>query len=314
MGFFGKLFDKKECSICGGEIGLLGNRKLEDGNCCKECARKLSPLFSDRRHSTVEEIKAQLAYRAENEKLLDSFHPDITYGEGEKVYVDRSAQKFIVTRMTKWRDTNPDLISFSQVIGIDTDIREHKDEIYYKDSEGKNQSYNPRRYEYEYEFKVVIRINSPWFDEVDIELSEGHRPDSRYSPAYREYEYQMNDLVSVLSGRGSTSPAFGQNTPPTPESMAAKLISEMESAKVSMMEAAGVPENVISSVKTGWVCESCGSSNTGKFCQNCGAKQPEKIDPSDIVCDKCSWTPAPGEAIPKFCPNCGDPINADDIN
>ena len=44
MGFFGKLFEKKECSICGGEIGLLGNRKLEDGNCCKECAAKLSPL------------------------------------------------------------------------------------------------------------------------------------------------------------------------------------------------------------------------------------------------------------------------------
>ena len=24
MGFFGKLFEKKECSVCGGEIGLLG--------------------------------------------------------------------------------------------------------------------------------------------------------------------------------------------------------------------------------------------------------------------------------------------------
>ena len=35
MGLFGKIFDKKECSICGGEIGLLGNRKLEDGNLCR---------------------------------------------------------------------------------------------------------------------------------------------------------------------------------------------------------------------------------------------------------------------------------------
>ena len=57
MGFFGKLFEKKECSVCGGEIGLLGNRKLEDGNLCKSCAAKLSPWFSDRRQSTVEEIK-----------------------------------------------------------------------------------------------------------------------------------------------------------------------------------------------------------------------------------------------------------------
>ena len=59
MGFF----DKKYCDVCGEKIGLLGNRKLEDGNLCKECASKLSPFFSDRKSSTVEEIKQQLAYR-----------------------------------------------------------------------------------------------------------------------------------------------------------------------------------------------------------------------------------------------------------
>lgn len=67
------LFDKKYCDICGEKIGFLGNRKLEDGNLCKECAGKLSPFFSDRRRSTVEDIKRQLAYRAENEKKLTDF-------------------------------------------------------------------------------------------------------------------------------------------------------------------------------------------------------------------------------------------------
>lgn len=67
------LFDKKYCDICGEKIGLLGNRKLEDGNLCKDCARKLSPFFSERRSSTVEDIKRQLAYRAENEKKLAGF-------------------------------------------------------------------------------------------------------------------------------------------------------------------------------------------------------------------------------------------------
>ena len=42
------LFDKKYCDICGEKIGLLGNRKLEDGNLCKNCAAKLSPFFSER--------------------------------------------------------------------------------------------------------------------------------------------------------------------------------------------------------------------------------------------------------------------------
>ena len=42
------LFDKKFCDFCGNKIGLLGNRKLEDANMCKECASKLSPWFKSR--------------------------------------------------------------------------------------------------------------------------------------------------------------------------------------------------------------------------------------------------------------------------
>ena len=54
------LFDKKYCDVCGEKIGLLGNKKLEDANLCKNCASKLSPWFHERRHSTLDEIKAQL--------------------------------------------------------------------------------------------------------------------------------------------------------------------------------------------------------------------------------------------------------------
>ena len=63
MGLFGKLFERKVCDICGEEIKLLGNRKLEDGNLCKACAEKLSPWFDDRRHSTVAQIKEQIDKR-----------------------------------------------------------------------------------------------------------------------------------------------------------------------------------------------------------------------------------------------------------
>ena len=67
------LFDKKICDICGEKIGLLGNRKLDDGNLCKDCAKKLSPWFEDRRHSTVEDIKRQLEYREKNKKAVMDF-------------------------------------------------------------------------------------------------------------------------------------------------------------------------------------------------------------------------------------------------
>jgi len=89
MAFFSKLFEKKICDVCGGEIGLLGNRKLEDGNLCKNCAGRLSPWFEERRHSTVEQIKQQLAYRERNQADLQGFNPSRVIGGREyKVYVE----------------------------------------------------------------------------------------------------------------------------------------------------------------------------------------------------------------------------------
>ena len=109
------LFDKKYCDICGEKIGLLGNRKLENGNLCKNCAQKLSPWFSDRRNSTVEEIKAQLDYREENQKKVAAFHTTRTLGADTKVLLDEDAGKFMVTRARNLVEVNPDVLDFADV-------------------------------------------------------------------------------------------------------------------------------------------------------------------------------------------------------
>ena len=184
------LFDKKYCDICGQKIGLFGNRKLENGNLCKDCAKKLSPFFSERRNSTVEDIRRQLAYREENEKKLAAFFPSLTFDGSKKVYIDPMRERFIVTGISNWRSANPDLIAFSQVCGVETDIRENKEEIYYEDSDGNRKSYDPPRYACDYEFNVTIRVDSPWFDEIELELSDGNRPDSRYTDLY-PYPYMQ---------------------------------------------------------------------------------------------------------------------------
>lgn len=60
----------------------------------------------------------------------------------------------------------------------------------------------------------------------------------------------------------------------------------------------------------GWTC-SCGAVNKGKFCQNCGAKKPEGAPL--YRCDKCGWEPEDPTHPPKFCPECGDVFDENDI-
>ena len=60
----------------------------------------------------------------------------------------------------------------------------------------------------------------------------------------------------------------------------------------------------------GWTC-ACGNVNKGKFCTECGAKKPA-AEPL-YRCDKCGWEPADPKNPPKFCPECGDVFNDQDV-
>ena len=194
MGLFGKLFDKKTCDICGGEIGLLGNKKLEDGNCCKECAGKLSPWFNERRHSTVADIKAQIDYREENRNTVAKFHTTRSFGEDMNVLLDEDQQLFMVTRARN-------LTEASQVTGCDLDISENRTEemreIRDKDGNTKRVSYNPPHYVYRYDFYIIIRVNHPYFDEMRFKLNRNSvevevtgRTTAGVAPGKRNIDYQ----------------------------------------------------------------------------------------------------------------------------
>ena len=241
MGLFGSLFEKKTCDICGEEIGLLGNRKLEDGNCCKACCKKLSPWFSDRKNSTIAEIKEQLAYREENKKAVSAFQVTRTYGDTAKLLFDDTAGKFLVTYEKKWREENPDIIDFSQVTGCHVEVHEDRSEVYdvVRDSNGNREErhFSPRRYRYYYHFIMEINVNSPYFDEINFHLNcspvkvrgttsfldfsfedgapypptdEGKHAD----PEYARYEQWGREICETLLQGGRQARAAARTAPP----------------------------------------------------------------------------------------------------
>ena len=63
-------------------------------------------------------------------------------------------------------------------------------------------------------------------------------------------------------------------------------------------------------VQTSWKCI-CGTVNNGNFCTDCGSKRPVKAPL--YRCDKCGWEPSDPHNPPKFCPECGDRFDENDI-
>lgn len=207
------LFDKKFCDVCGEKIGLLGNRKLDDGNLCKNCAAKLSPWFNERRHSTVAQIKEQLAYREDNRNAVAAFHTTRTLGREMKVLLDEDNRKFMVTRARDLTEANPDVLDYSQVTGCDLDVQEHRTEEYKQTADGKRESYAPPRYTFSYDLDIIIHVNHPYFDTIQfqlnpssIDINEGQpliaalAPDPSRNPDYREYETMGQEIKEALTG------------------------------------------------------------------------------------------------------------------
>ncbi|MBR3275746.1 MAG: SPFH domain-containing protein [Eubacterium sp.] len=60
-----------------------------------------------------------------------------------------------------------------------------------------------------------------------------------------------------------------------------------------------------------WFCPNCGTANSGNFCMNCGHAKPAGA--KTYRCSKCGWIPENPAQPPKFCPNCGDPFNEEDV-
>ncbi|MCQ2482478.1 MAG: DUF4428 domain-containing protein [Clostridia bacterium] len=190
------LFDKKYCDFCNEKIKFLCNRKLEDGNMCSDCAKAISPLLTDRRKTTVAEMKEHLQYREANKSRIQLLAGPEILGDGNtKLYFSKKADVFAVTsaKLANFTTANPDVIDMASVSNVETETKEHKEEIYYKDSEGNRKSYVPRRYKYSYDYVVRIYVNSPWFDEIEFNLNSS-RVEQQNMVLSNKYSAMMNEI------------------------------------------------------------------------------------------------------------------------
>lgn len=264
------LFDKKYCDICGAKIGLLGNRKLEDGNLCKDCAAKLSPWFTGRRHTNVEAIRYQLQQREENQALVKGFRTSRTFGSGYmKLYLDEAQGNFCVCRDGDLANGNPDILPIRAVTGADYRREEHRTERKYRDKEGKLVSYTPPIYDYSYDFDIVIYVGDvDYIDEIKFQvnrdtLKQGHIFTGDFERSMRQQQDTCNEIVAFFRSRGKTAAEA-----PAAEAAAAVTAPAPAVPNMPAPQAAPVSED--------WECPACtGDNHGGRFCQYCGSPRPQ---------------------------------------
>ena len=258
MGLF-DAFKKKDCEICGKEVGLFGYKKLEDGEICKDCVKLLSPWFDDRRHSTVEQIKAQLAYREENKVALNAFCPTVAYGERYTLraeVVNGVPTRFVVERGDNYKDENADIVNFKDVTSFNIDVQEHDRVIKYRNSKGEEVSYRPPRYEYSYDFYAEINVNHPYFNEMRFQINRdtinletverrsglginlfGGGFDPNLYPEYRQMRAECDEMEEMFRAGMQGVALSGYAATANTQDLAQILLAKIPNAKMEELDA-----------------------------------------------------------------------------
>ena len=280
------LFDKKICDICGEKIGLLGNRKLDDGNLCKDCAKKLSPWFEERRHSTVEDIKRQLEYREKNKKAVMDFCITRQINtRNYNVFIDDNKGNFTVARKLDVNE-NPDIVPLSAIVQCRVDVdQQQQEETYTKD--GETVSYQPPVYKYEFDYTMRIKVKTPWFDDMDFRLNTfSISSDNRGE--LMEVEQTGHQIIAALTPNAAGMQQPGMNMNSGMQQSGMNMNNGMQQPGMNMnngmqqsgmymnngMQQSGMNMNSGMQQPGGlWKCQ-CGAENTGRFCEYCGQPRP----------------------------------------
>ena len=245
MGFFDGLLKKKECSVCGAEMGMLERKELANGgNLCNNCADKLSPWFptEKRKQSTPQQIQEQMQYREQNKQMVQRFQATRTIGNSTRVYLDEMNRKFMVSSSNNLMDANPDVVDASAITNVTIDVNESKHELRTKDENNRSISYTPPRYDFSYDFYVIIDVNHPYFNRMRFKVNS--------SSVWIRYDYlQQRGMTGYMGNQMGNSYSVGGNM----------------NMNMNMNSAAGAAAGILGAVINGLQAAGMANNNNGNI-------------------------------------------------
>ena len=200
--------------------------------------------------------------------------------------LDEDHRWFTVTRARDLAEANPDILDFDAITGCRMDIDESRTELTHEDADGKDVSYVPPRYEYSYDFFLIITVRHPYFDEMRFSLNS--------SSVYYEPQKlpQRAPMSHAPMDRPSGRPKMINASRVDPEDcaeyrkyrqMGDEICQALEQARSGGKQSAGAApeENAVMREAAQdipaagpWTCPACGGANTGRFCEYCGSPRP----------------------------------------
>ena len=121
--------------------------------------------------------------------------------------------------------------------------------------DGKTVSYQPPIYNYEFDYTMRIKVNTPWFDDMDFRLN-----------TFSISSEKRGELMEVEQTGHQIIAALTQND--------AGMQNGMSGMNINPGMQPGMNINTGMRPDSGsWRCQ-CGAENVGRFCEYCGQPRP----------------------------------------
>lgn len=272
------IFSKKDCSFCGSQSGLLSNRKLADGNICKDCRARLSPYYELTNKDTVAGIAAQLEYRQRNLAELDRFQPTIAVGGRGKVFIDMNLGKFTFATERELQEGNPDLFDLGGLRSCT---------FYARETIIRGDEDDPDRFDYDFFLKVsvdhpFVRSFSYRYNGQSVSNRRNRIKEQEIRKIYLGQKEIKSGFSALLSGvdRKATEAylnqyAIGQDMIDALTGAAASFRSgQVYQQPVYQQPAAPVYQQPAPAAREVNFCPSCGTrvDSGAAFCPQCGTR------------------------------------------